>query len=69
MYVALKSVRTQREGRAFIEEADVEFRGGNRRDTLSIRRWGHFEGAAKAVLDERIDFDEQGRRMPLQKIK
>lgn len=69
LYLALRSARTQREGRAFIEEVDVEFRAGNRRDTMSIRRWGHFEGEAKTVLDERIDFDEQGHRKPLQKLK
>lgn len=62
-----KTARTQREGRSFIEEVDIMFRPGNQRDTVYIRRWGHFEGEAKTVLDERIEFDEKGNRKPLQK--
>jgi antitoxin component YwqK of YwqJK toxin-antitoxin module len=63
----IKTARTEREGRSFIEEVDITFRPGNQRDTVSIRRWGHFEGEAKTVLDERIEFDEKGSRKPLQK--
>ena len=69
LYVVSTTNSKSSSGKIFLESQDIEFRNGNKLDTVLIRRWGAFESEGKTVLDERIEFDANGRRKVLVKIK
>ncbi|MEL5993370.1 hypothetical protein AAFH49_04065 [Hymenobacter segetis] len=69
LYVVTNTVPKTVNGRPFSESQDIQFRNGNKLDTVLIRRWGCFQNDGKTVLDEQIEFDASGRRKAVMKIK
>jgi hypothetical protein len=68
LYLVSNTVPKLVDGRIFLESLDIEF-GSNKLDTVMIRRWGWFEHNGNTVLDERIEFDSNGHRKAVTKVK
>ncbi|MBC6989153.1 hypothetical protein [Hymenobacter sp. BT491] len=56
-------------GNKFFQSTGVEFRNGSDHDTLTIRKYGYFEKDWKTILDERVAFDDSGKRKSVTKVK
>ncbi|WP_460609905.1 hypothetical protein [Hymenobacter terrigena] len=68
LYLVGNTVPRTVAGRPCLESVDIEF-GGSKLDTVMIRRWGAFEHNGNTILDERIEFDSNGHRKAVIKVK